>query len=217
MDALKPEMYSVKDGQAGALHEAFADLTAIFATLSHLDLCDNIVANTKGDLRSSTYLSGIGEEFGDALSEGPMPAEEIGDGDEPTHSSTQRGVRNANNSLKASEAGDLYDLAGVFTGYIYDILCDVFEHERNPKMRDDAETLFRVARILRRTLLLALFNTTAKPDFLEVSKAMEHAVNVVVSDDEFDVEYWKERIAKYRVERELGASTEKESVDFGLY
>lgn len=212
MDSLKPELYSITQGQQGALHEAFADLTAIFVTLSQLDMCEDVMANTKGDLRASKYLSSIGEEFGQAINETPFedPAD-----DEPEHQSVARGVRDCNNKILGSEATDTYELAGCFAGYIYDILCDVFDHERNPRVRDDAETLLRVARILRRILLLSLYNTTATPDFLEVSKAMEHSADIVVTDDEFDVDYWKGRITKYRVDRELEIAGKRDS-DFGM-
>jgi len=49
LDALKPKLYAQKAGQSGALHEAFADLTAVFAVLDQLDMCEDVVAETKGN------------------------------------------------------------------------------------------------------------------------------------------------------------------------
>ncbi len=67
LDALKPELYGVKIGQSGALHESFADLTAIFSVLSQMDLCEEMVAETKGNIRKAKALSAIGEQFAEAV------------------------------------------------------------------------------------------------------------------------------------------------------
>ena len=51
LDSLKPHYITSKNPQCGALHESFGDLTAIFALLESLDMCEAIIAYSKvGDM-----------------------------------------------------------------------------------------------------------------------------------------------------------------------
>jgi hypothetical protein len=219
LDALKPKLYDIKKGQEGALHEAFADLTAVFAILSQFDMCEDIIADTKGNLRESEYLSSIGEQFVQPTEENEDHENVKGDSTElgEEHNSIRRGVRDISNNLLGSQCKDVYQMAELFSGYVYDILVECFEHERNPKLIDDAEVLFRVARRLRRVLLLAIHNTTEIPNFIDVSKAMEHAVDIVSIDDPIDTTFWKEVIKTKRVERELDQAGSTRRADIGGY
>jgi hypothetical protein len=199
LDALKPTLYAVKDGQAGALHEAFGDLTALFAILDQLDMCEDIVAETKCDLRQARYLSAIGEQFGEAMkgnqAAAPEPDAEHGD---------TIGMRNMNNRIVGSECqNEVHALADIFTGYIFDILIAIFEWERDPVNMSDAETLHRVGRIVRRMVLLALATTNATPDFCDIAAAMEAACDVIAKDDPADIPYYKKVLVQYKERREL--------------
>ena len=156
LDGLKPQwLLAANPPQTGGLHEAFGDLTAIFLSLSQLDQCEAIVAQTKARLHDKNFLSDIAEQFGLALGR-------------------PNGLRNADTDITLSQAGNqVHAISQVFTGAMYDILADLFTLERRPQVLDDADVLHRVGDYLRGLLLRALI---AAPDFgatyLDVVEAM---------------------------------------------
>jgi hypothetical protein len=125
LDGLKPGWLSIGNPpQTGGLHEAFGDLTAIFLTLSQLDQCEAIVAQTKANLHAKNFLSDMAEEFGLALGR-------------------PNGLRNADNDLKLSQVStEVHAISQVFTGGVFDVLADIFAFERRPRKRDDAAVLY---------------------------------------------------------------------------
>jgi hypothetical protein len=161
LDGLKPDWLQADNPpQTGGLHEAFGDLTAIFLSLSQLDLCEAIVAQTKARLHDKTFLADIAEEFGLALGR-------------------SNGLRNADNDITLSQAGlQVHAISQVFTGAMYDILADIFAFERNPVRRDCAAVLHEVGAYVRSLLLRALI---AAPDhgatFADVVNAMLRLAN----------------------------------------
>lgn len=163
LDGLKPDwLLASNPPQTGALHEAFGDLTAIFLSLSQLDQCDAIVAQTKANLHDKTFLADIAEQFGLALGRA-------------------NGLRNADNDITLSQAGsEVHALSQVFTGAIYDILADFFALERNPALADDAAVLHRVGDYLRSLLLRALI---AAPDFAASYADVVNAMLLLVQQD----------------------------------
>lgn len=144
LDGLKPQwLLADAPPQTGGLHESFGDLTAIFLALSQLDLCDAVVAQTKAHLHDKSFLADVAEQFGLALG-------------------STVGLRNADNDLTLGQAGtQVHAISQVFTGAMYDVLADMFAHERNPLLDDCAAVLHRVAAYLRGLLLRALI---AAPD-----------------------------------------------------
>ncbi|MCG2586015.1 hypothetical protein [Massilia sp. TS11] len=162
LDGLKPNWLAASNPpQTGGLHESFGDLTAIFLTLSQLDQCEAIVAQTKANLHDKTFLADIAEQFGLALGR-------------------SNGLRNADNDLKLSEAGtEVHAISQVFTGAIYDILADVFAFERQPGVIDDAALLHAVGDYVRSLVLRALIGA---PDqgatFADVANQMLHIAEV---------------------------------------
>lgn len=160
LDGIKP-LWLQADAppQTGGLHEAFGDLTAIFLALSQLDQCEAVIAQTKADLHDKSFLTDIAEQFGLALG-------------------NSTGLRNADNDLKLSEAGtQVHAISQVFTGAVYDVLADLFAHERDPEREDCAAVLHRVAGYLSGVLMRALI---AAPDaaatYADVVNAMLQAV-----------------------------------------
>ena len=65
LDSLQPGWITSTHPHTGALHEAFGDLTSIFSVLDQLDMCELVVAHTKGELGNRHhFLAALGEEFG---------------------------------------------------------------------------------------------------------------------------------------------------------
>jgi hypothetical protein len=156
LDALKPNWISFSaPAQTGGLHEAFGDITSIFTILSQLDLVEYIVAQTKADLHLSNILAALAEQFGNAIGR-------------------SNGLRNADNDLKLSEVtNEVHDISQVFTGAVYDILADIFTANRNPRISDDAVTLYETGRYMAGLIIRAIEQA---PDdnatYADVAKAM---------------------------------------------
>jgi hypothetical protein len=144
LDGLKPDwLLADNPPQTGGLHESFGDLTAIFLSLSQLDQCEAVIAQTKANLHDKCFLADIAEQFGLALGR-------------------SNGLRNADNDLSLSEAGtEVHAISQVFTGAIYDILADMFTFERAPGRLDCAMVLHQVGEYLRGLVLRSLI---AAPD-----------------------------------------------------
>lgn len=213
LDSLKPKMYLIHEGQARALHEAFADLTAIFCILDQLDCCEEVVAESKSDLRSAPFLTTTGEALA------TPPSDEAAAHDSKDQEGDDFfGVRNANNNAVGSTCGNsVYGISAVFTGYVYDVLVDAFMQERDPTYdRSDALTLHMVARNVRWLLLLALLSSADVPTFVDLSHGMEKAAEVVL-ETPLSAERYKRIIAQRRESRELEDAGVKRAVELGGY
>lgn len=147
LDGLKPSWISTRNiPQTGALHESFADLSAIFLALSDLEQVEAFISVTKADLHAKNFLAALAEELGDALGR-PM------------------GLRNADNNLRLSEVSNqVHDISQVFTGAIYDILSDIFafEYRRNINKKQPGHILLDVNEKLCRLLIEAIIKSPDK-------------------------------------------------------
>jgi hypothetical protein len=140
LDALRPDLWGDETPQAGGIHEAFGDITAIFASLAQLDICEAVIVASKANLHNKTFFSIMGEEFGNGLGR-----------------PTGFGLRNADNDLKLSEVEEeVHSISQVLTGAIYDILAEIFAKELQPTRYDPAETLLRVGNQVRLLFLAAI-------------------------------------------------------------
>jgi hypothetical protein len=142
LDAIRPGYWSSWQAETGALHESFADLTAIFSTLSKHDMCRTIIFLSRGDLEDKSYfwITNGGQsktsdrEFGKAF-------------EAAEHDLTMYDV-----------VAEVHDISLVFTGAMYDILTSIFKQTRNSQVQDDAETLYKVGQHLMDLLLQAILN-----------------------------------------------------------
>ena len=144
LDGLKPQwIFANNPPQTAGLHESFADLTAIFLTLSQLEQVEAIIAQTKANLHDKTVLADLAEECGLALGK-------------------PNGLRNADHDFTLSQVGnEVHAISQVFTGAIYDILADIFAFERKPAKRDDAIVLYEVGQYLCSLVLRAIVQAPA--------------------------------------------------------
>jgi hypothetical protein len=69
LDAVAPALYHAVTPQSLALHEAVADMTALFLSLESGNLVDAVLRDTNGSIQQSTAFNSIAEEFGRALDE----------------------------------------------------------------------------------------------------------------------------------------------------
>jgi hypothetical protein len=67
LDGVAPALYHAVTPQSLALHEAVADMTALFLSLQSANLVEAVLRDTGGSIQNSTAFNSIAEEFGRAL------------------------------------------------------------------------------------------------------------------------------------------------------
>jgi hypothetical protein len=67
LDGIAPALYHAVTPQSLALHEAVADMTALFLSLQSQNLVGAVLRETQGSIQRSTAFNSIAEEFGRAL------------------------------------------------------------------------------------------------------------------------------------------------------
>jgi Thermolysin metallopeptidase, catalytic domain len=148
-DSFRPLFLYSSELDAAALHESLGDLLALFSALEHAPVVERIFAESGGDMRRPTLVSGLAEEFGIGL----------------------RGSGTA--YLRSALDGPPYDQADkepharstVWTAAIYDILVELVDAVMeadcpDPEQRRDFEcfkqAVVTATRRLRRMTLRAL-------------------------------------------------------------
>lgn len=184
LDGLKPSwILTQHPPQTGALHEAFADLTAIFLMLTTPEQVAAIVTQTKANLHNKLFLDDLVEDMGLVLGR-PV------------------GLWNVEQELTLSQVGtEVHDLALVFTGAIYDVLADIVTFELKANS-DPAATVYAAAEYMCGLLIRAI---QAAPDesasFTDVVNQMLRVVEL----DEKPVQY-RNFIRNRFVQREVVTS-----------
>ena len=67
LDGMHPRFVENSNPDMLALHEAFADIVAIFQHFSHPQVLQDQIARTRGDLEKQSLLGALAQEFGQAL------------------------------------------------------------------------------------------------------------------------------------------------------
>ena len=111
LDAIAPDIYDALSPEALALHEAFADMTAVIMSINSPVLAATVIAQTKGDLSRSTALSRIAEQFG---------FERLG-------KFSLRDISEPHNLDKAN-LSDPHELSTVLSSALYAMLVQIYEH-----------------------------------------------------------------------------------------
>ncbi len=177
LDGLQPGFLSSWHPQTGGLHESFGDLMDIFSMLAQLDMCEAVIAESRGDLHDKTFFNALAEQFGDALGR-------------------EFGLRNADNKLKLSDVStEVHDISQVFTGAMYDILADMFESGVRLDREDPAHTLFKTGDHLFSILMGALM--AVPPRNATYKQVAEKMISLEPNPQ------WKEFIRKRFTEREV--------------
>jgi hypothetical protein len=138
LDGLQPGWLASGDPQTAALHESFADMAAIFLSLSQSAVVDAVLADCGGDLYAGSFLSSVAKEFGDGLGRAC-------------------GLRNADNDLTLSDVSDEpHELSQVFTGALYDALLTLWSEPHDLERGTSARSLMTASARLCRLLLGAV-------------------------------------------------------------
>ncbi len=116
LDGINPSLYDAITPQSLALHEAIADLSALFVALLSDDLREAVLDHSQLSIKESSAFSSIAEEFGKRLHP------EKGGGP----------LRNLLNDLTMDDVrgDDPHELCNVVTGALYRVLVSIHEAYR---------------------------------------------------------------------------------------
>lgn len=78
LDGMHPRFSEATNPDVLALHEAFADIVAIFQHFSYPDVLKDQIARTRGDLESQNLLGQLAQEFGQVLGRGAALRDALG-------------------------------------------------------------------------------------------------------------------------------------------
>ena len=154
LDGIAPDLYGAVTPQAMALHEAVADLTALFTAIDSRALRYTVLDQAGGTIRGDTAFSRVAEEFARGLGE------------------RSGYLRRLNSMDKISMVSpyDPYALCEVLTGALYQVLVTAFEEQKtrlsgigpgdpDPKRKRfsaSGRALVNAARLVRRLAFRAL-------------------------------------------------------------
>lgn len=78
LDGMHPKFVENSNPDMLALHEAFADMVAIFQHFSHPQVLEDQIARTHGDLERQSLLGALAQEFGEAVGHGGALRDALG-------------------------------------------------------------------------------------------------------------------------------------------
>lgn len=145
-----------------ALEEAFCDLTAVFTLLSQMDMCESVIALSKGNLlpsKENLFISGIAEEYG------IKKFQRFALRDISERCFYKEVLKDTNH--------DRYDLSLVFSSAVYCFLVEVFEDHICLDRYDPAETLFWLGRMVTEITIGAFYRSAENPSYSFKSIALE--------------------------------------------
>ncbi|CAJ0633171.1 13097_t:CDS:2, partial [Entrophospora sp. SA101] len=121
---------------------------------------------------------------------------------------TKSNLRDTDNFLSAigEELAIICTRIRVFSGFIYDVLVDVFNLERNPAIRSDALTLLQVGETLRRAFLIALRVSSSQATnqkYQEVAVNLQTALATIGRRINADLSGWIASVKRNAIAREL--------------
>ncbi len=150
LDGIAPDLYHSPLPDALAIHEAVADLTALFLTFKMNDFTDHLLTITDGDLRAAKEFGWIAEQFG---------AEVAQSGEQHyLRSLYSEYSLNADWGIPANRDNH-YELSQVFSGAVFSALIAEFEREEQAPGNEDQGkglSLFIAASKIRRLVCRGL-------------------------------------------------------------
>ena len=78
LDGMHPRFVENSNRGMLGLHEAFADIVAIFQHFSHPQVLEDQIARTRGDLERQSLLGALAQEFGEAVGHGGALRDALG-------------------------------------------------------------------------------------------------------------------------------------------
>ncbi|MFN0202200.1 MAG: hypothetical protein ACKVTZ_11805, partial [Bacteroidia bacterium] len=172
-------LYTLRhDIHHGALHEAFGDLTAMFALLSRMDVCEKVIVITRGNLTAKdNFLMHFDEHYLHPQDEKPREIE------------TERDTTPTKQVMRGSPSLNLYMLSAEISTAVFVCLVEAFYAHQDAEAYDPAESLFRVGRHIFDILLDAILKSDAQnitkhnSQFEELKKQMKESISLFFSKD----------------------------------
>lgn len=111
LDGIAPDLYGGVSPQTLAIHEAVADLAALLVSLRCRELAQQVLLDTRGELRKSSVFSGLAEQFAEARDRSCPYLRDL---------QNEKGLDERNE-------GDPHELSEVLSGAFYDLFLKTYE------------------------------------------------------------------------------------------
>lgn len=118
LDGMHPRFTQGSNPDMLALHEAFADIVALFQHFSHAEVLRDQIARARGDLESETLLGQLAQEFGLALGRGGALRDALGYRDVAGIWRLRIPDRNAIHRAKGPHARGAILVAAIFQAFV---------------------------------------------------------------------------------------------------
>lgn len=118
VDGVAPDLYGAVTPQSLAIHEAVADLAALFTSFRCRELVERVLVSTGGSIQQSTAFSGLAEQFAGALADSRLYLRDL---------FNQRSLAGADASVTA----DPHALSEILSGAFYSVLVRVYDELRD--------------------------------------------------------------------------------------
>ncbi len=188
LDAYLPNAFSAASLEFWAMHEAFADWTAITNILSHDEIIQHVLNETAGNLRQSNVASRLAEHVGKAIY--------------ILTKDTNRNpdcLRNAVNDFQYIDPSTLpkdgpsnqlcaecHNFGRLFLGVLYDMLIEVYEDQLS-KCQDPAKSLQEAVAAMAQRVNFAIRNAPINVRFFEsMGKTLLWAENTTFGNVYYD-------------------------------
>lgn len=159
LDASRPDLLGSSTA-AGALHEAYGDINAMFTLLSRSGVPERLIYDVNGDLHyRPNFLSSLAEQFG------------------KTVLSSDSGLRNADDDITDQQAGnEVHDKSRVLSGIVYDVMASAYkDHIRVSGVRPYV-SLEETSTFLRRHWVYSVMQVSETPQFVEIGGIFRDAL-----------------------------------------
>lgn len=173
LDAIRPQLWNVAETEVDAFHESFGDISAILCALQLRPMRETVLRETAGNLKVTSRLSRIGEQFGWGLRQ---LKEGLAEPDCLRNAANRHFYKRPDlldptgpASILTSEG---HSFSRVFTGAFLDALAEIFELRGS---ESEAE-LQNVSLLLGRLLVRAIRTAPISRDyFSQVAAALIEA------------------------------------------
>ena len=145
IDGLHPRFIEPSNPDVAALHEALADVIALFQHFTYPEVLKHQIARTQGDLEKQNMLGELAYQFGQAIGSYGALRSAIGEIDKDTHAWIPRKP----DPKKIQTTTECHDRGSIFVAAIFDAFLTIYKsrirdllriasgRDRNPPCRGD--------------------------------------------------------------------------------
>ncbi len=122
IDGLHPRFIEPTNGDVAAIHEAIADVVALFQHFTYPDVLKHQIARTRGNLENQNLLGELAYQFGQAVGSYGALRSAIGEYDKD-----HQWIPNKPDPAKLAAATECHDRGAIFVAAIFDAFLSIYK------------------------------------------------------------------------------------------